>query len=141
MSGAYTLIHSALDLRTASFASAHGLEVAWENLVFRPRQGQAWLRPTLLPAQRRAAGLGAAAPDLLSGVYQVSLFAPAGQGWGPARALADALLAHFPRGATLASGGLRLNLNRSGCLPAPEHEHWYHLPVVVSWNCHAGGSA
>jgi hypothetical protein len=133
VSAEYARIHGILDLHTQSLASAQGLAVAWENHRFRPPAGECWLRPSLLPAGPRRVGLGPSAPDLLQGVYQVSLFAPTGNGWGEARTLADAVLAHFQAGATLASAGVRVSLVRAGCSPAPEQEGWFHIPVNVNW--------
>lgn len=99
-------IHGALSGHLATYATAAGLSVAWANRTFQPTRDM-YLREALIPARTVQASLGDEGANKESGIYQVDVVSVAGQGFGPASAIVDAIIAHFSRGLRLpASGGI-----------------------------------
>ncbi len=130
--GAADLIQAALDSHLAGLEL--DLPLAWENVPFTPEVGQPWLKTGFLPAPVRQAEL---APDggrnRHQGIYQVSLFYPAGQGSGPARSMAERVISGFKRGTVLSGEGIKVHIQRAWRGPALSEPDWFQVPVSVQW--------
>ena len=130
--GANHDIQAALDGRLAALDL--GLDIAWENTSFVPAVGSPWLKAAILPGETRQADMG---PDggrnLNRGIYQVSVFYPAGQGSGAARDAADAVISHFRRGLAIVSGTVAVRIRRSWRGPAASEADWFQIPVSIAW--------
>ena len=108
MSTFFADINAALDSRLSSLAG--GSPIAWSNTVYKPIKGTLYLKVDNLPSAVEQAGLGNNGLDEYRGIYQVTVFAPAGQGRGIADAKADAIADHFKRGTVLVYNGLSVRL-------------------------------
>lgn len=108
-------------------------EVQWENQDFSPTTAATWYRETLLPAEPSRAGVGAGSAGRYVGLYQVDVFTPAEGGAYPADDEADALIAAFGWGTTLAYGGVTVRVEKTYKEPGRQEPDWYHTPVIIEW--------
>lgn len=119
-----------------ALAQTPALAVAWENRTFLPPASAAYLRPHLLPASVRAAALGAAAPDLQGGIFQVDVMGKQGVGWGAVMAVVDALRGHFSRGLRLTGTGVDLLVERAQVGPPMIEDTRYKVPVSIYFSAY-----
>ena len=99
-----TLITHLLETKLAAIASSLGLEIAMENIPFKPKDSRAvYLRSHILPAKTLGIDI-AGALQVFRGVFQVDVVAPAGSGKTKAGEVADSILKAFPAGLELTSG-------------------------------------
>ena len=96
MSKVFSSISAALDVRLNALSGSS--PIAWENIAYKPVKNKLYLRATHLPAPTVQAGLGTAGIDEYLGIYQIDVFAMAGEGRGKAEAKADVIADHFKRG-------------------------------------------
>src|SRR5215831_12857869 len=82
-------------------AAAITAEVAWPNIVYRPKKGVAYLKPENAGRTRMPLGFGADGAMQWQGVYQVGVFVPRDTGELEQERLASRVMAAFPRGMTL----------------------------------------
>jgi hypothetical protein len=108
MSTVFADVSAALDSRLNSFSG--GDPVAWQNTQFTPANGTLYLRPSVLPADTEQIGMGTTGLDEHAGVYQIDIFAMAGDGRGAAEVKADAVADHFKRGTDLLYNGVYVRL-------------------------------
>jgi hypothetical protein len=104
-----------------------------ENVTFTP--GTSWCRVTLLPARTQQVTLGLHGSDQLMGLAQCDLFVPVGSGVDAVNALADLVVAHFPRGTTLSTDTVTVHTHQvwrqtGGIGP----QKFYGVPVVIEWS-------
>ena len=130
----YNDIRAALDTQlitaTGFPAEAHR---AWENVRFEPTTGTTWVATILLPAESRPAIMGPAPQQLYTGLYQVDIFAPEGEGPAEAETLADNIRAVFTVDDVLTSGSVNVRFRYSERIPAPPDPPWYRARVNVAW--------
>ena len=99
-----TLITQLLESKLAGVAASLGLEIAMENITFKPKDSKAiYLRSHILPAKTLGIDI-AGALQVFRGVFQVDVVAPAGSGKTKAGEVADSILNAFPAGLELTSG-------------------------------------
>lgn len=126
----YTDIDSALDGHLADMPALP--PVAWENLAYNPAIGTLYLRPVSLPGDTRQATLGAAGTDETVGVYQIDVFAEAGQGKNAAIKMADSVADHFKRGTLLTYNDrdvrIRSTSRRNGLNTG---DGWYMITIEI----------
>lgn len=125
-------IMTAFNIALNTFATHEDVDlpVAWENVDFTPPQGP-YLRGFLLPATTVAAGLGTAAKNKHTGIYQIDVIFPAGQGWGGCAAMAEKVRNAFRRGEKLGDGTILIVAASSG--PAMREDGRYKIPVSVNY--------
>ena len=128
-------LQSALNARLDTLDD--GLEVAWENINFLPVSGTPYLRAWLLPAEPSIATLGNSPWQERRGVFQVDCFYPTGQGPGPAKLKAAALVALFKAGTRLTYNTLEVTCEKAWPGPAMVEDGWYHVPVSVMYSCYS----
>ena len=127
-------ISAALSARLNTVAG--GYQVQWENAPFTPPAG-VYLAEAFLPATTLAVGVSSASSDEYSGIYQVTVMAPKGATKGPARAAADAVLAHFPRGLELTRDNIKVTVLRSSMGPALMDGDRYAVPLSIEYRAFA----
>ena len=133
MTDVYQNARIALETRLSTYQSDN---VAWENVDFVPETGTPFLRSSFLSAAPARASLGPSGVDRHRGVYQIEVAQPRDSGTGAAMAKVDAIIAHFPRGLNLQSGGVDLQVERTYPGPAFERDGFYVTPVSVIWYCY-----
>lgn len=126
----YDDARAALDQQLAAYQTTN---VAWENTVFEPKEGDGYLRPYLLPAEPSQATVGANGLDRVGGIYQVDVCEPKDGGNGALLRKVDEVLAQFARGSTVSSNGVVLTILRSWPGPAIARDSFYVIPVSVSF--------
>lgn len=130
-------LHSLFNGHLAIFAAGQSpaLQVAWENREFTPSKGVVYLRPRLLPATPRAAGLGADAQDAQPGIYQIDVMGLQRDGWKSVAVLADKLRAAFYRGLRLNAAGenTTIMVQSAAVGPAMSEDTRYKVPVSVNF--------
>ncbi|MEX3004225.1 DUF4128 domain-containing protein [Serratia fonticola] len=100
----HTRIAALLEAHLGEWADAHDIPVAWENTPMDP-PGGLYLQAYAMPATTTAIDLEEKL-HVLPGIWQVNVIAPAGNGTGPARELADQIAALFPVGKSMSDGVL-----------------------------------
>ena len=114
--------------------------IAWENEGFDPTTGVPWLRETLLPVGSQVASFGGSgASDGLirdDGLWQITVFWPAGQGTRLVDELVKAIASAFRPGLTgvLTYGGITVHCDRVRIAPALQEPDWYAKPITVSYH-------
>ncbi|MEE4465711.1 phage tail terminator-like protein, partial [Azotobacter chroococcum] len=103
------LIRSLYEQRLAAWAAARSLPVAWQNVPFTPPASGIYLRAFLLPADTDSLDLEGA-HRLYTGVFQISIVAPNGNGSGDAEQPAADLDAEFPQNLRLTSGAFAVQI-------------------------------
>lgn len=98
----HTRIAELLEAHLGEWADSRGIPVAWDNITENP-PGTLYLQAYAMPATTTAIDL-AEKLQVLPGVWQINVIAPAGDGTGPARTLADEVAALFPLGLSLTDG-------------------------------------
>lgn len=137
MTGIDTSIERALltRLTTLDFTQS---QIAWPNMPFQPTNGTAWLRPSFLPAQTEAGAASAIAHNRYAGLFQVSLFYPAGSGTTAPSEEADGIMTHFKRDTKLTEGTVTvLIIGPPYRLPAELEPDWLHIPIRIPYRCQA----
>ena len=107
--------------------------VAHENSEYTPTEGTLYIRPTNLPAGSAAVGMANTDSILTVGLYQIDVFAPLGNGAGPALVVADAIAEHFSRGLRLVNGDSTVVLGTPAQQPASTSGAWYMVSVVIPY--------
>ena len=118
---------AALDARMAALPSLGASKIAWPNVAL-ATQTALYYVVAFLPATVNPPLSGG--NDHEQGIYQVSVFAPAGAGLGPALVQAQAVADHFNR----------QNLSGISCgvptlAPALIEPDWVHIPVSIPFIC------
>jgi hypothetical protein len=113
---------AALDARLLTLTGIVADRIAWPNVAF-PAQTTSFWKVDLLPA--------GAAPELAGGdhefgIYQVSIFAPAGGGLGPAMVLAQAVVDHFKRQVFSS-----VSCGVPALAPPLQEPNWVQVPVSI----------
>jgi hypothetical protein len=125
-------ISAALDARLATLTNSP--PVAWSNRVYEPVTGTLYLRPTHLPSDTSAATIGGtASTDLNPGIYQVDVFAPAGEGKNEAYVMADLVADHLKRDTELTYNSRTIRIKNVSIAPALQDGGWYQVPVTIEY--------
>lgn len=128
----YKETQTALDARLASGSFTGSPPIAWENKEYKPVEGQTYLRPTNLPSGASSVGLADDSSVLVSGFYQIDVFAPRGKGPGPALGLADEICQLFSR-VRLTNGNTTVALGVPAQQPAIPGGAWNRVSVLVPY--------
>ena len=108
--------------------------VSGENFEYAPVLGTLYIRETLLPAGSTQATLGDSGLDMNLGIYQIDVFAQAGEGKKAALEMADTIANHFKRGTDLTYNGRVVTITKvSRQVAANSAEGWYQIPLDVSY--------
>ena len=107
--------------------------VAWENVPYTPTTGTTYIRPVLLPAEPFQAEIGTNGANRHSGVYQISVFAPAGQGVGALNTLVGSLCDHFKRGTALSYSPVTVTVQKAYPSPAMQETDWQQVAISIQY--------
>lgn len=113
-------------------AAALGYPIAWENASFVPTAGETYLEATLLPGE-------VVMPEMTGtlrreiGIFQVTVCIPVGGGTGAAEAVAEQIIALFPRGTSLTYNGISATIEKAWRSVGAPVGAWYRLPVSVRY--------
>lgn len=121
-------IRAALEGRLSNWAS---IPVVWENV--RSEYATDHLRAYLLPATTVSDDV-AGDQRHYTGLFQVSVFTPAGIGPGRAETLAGQIATLFPVGLVMTSGGLDVRVKKPVSVRrAIVETDWYSVPVDFTY--------
>lgn len=124
------LVRRALESAIGTWAAANSQPVQWQNVVLDPEPA-AYIRAFILPAQSEAPDVQQAG-RVYSGVLQVSIVRPQGEGPAPAEALAASLSAAL--GMRQTSGAVTVSLLQPLSPVAPLTEPGrYVVPCTASY--------
>ena len=105
-------------------------DVAWPNINYKPKAGHVYLTCHMLPGRFNQASMGADGKDRQDGVFQITVFEPAGSGrstWP------DLIAEHFKRGTTLSYNGTDVRIRAASIGPAGVDGAWYIIPVSINY--------
>lgn len=107
-------IREAFETRIAAFAAAQSpaIPIAWENTSYTPSPLVMYLRCAMLPAPTVNPALGTRF-DRLVGFFACNVYGVQDEGPATAEAVADAIIALFPRGGMTQNGTL-INIDKTG---------------------------
>ena len=119
-------------LNSALYDAFPDMPIAWENTNYTPAIGTTYLRVWLMLAESDLLTLGQSPWMLRQGIFQVSVFAPIGIGFGTAKGKAAEIVAAFKASTAFVYNGLSVTIEKSwvsgGII---EDEGWYHIPVSI----------
>ena len=134
MSTVFSDISAALDVRLNTLSGSS--PIAWENIAYKPVKNTLYLRPTHLPAPTVQSGLGTAGIDEYLGIYQIDVFAMAGEGRGKAEAKVDLIADHFKRGTDLLYNGVYVRLGNVSRNSGLIDEDRFVISVTINYMAH-----
>jgi len=128
----YDQIWNAFDLAFSTFA-ANG-DIVTEGDPYTPVEGRPYVMTKLAAYSRVPTGPGANCVMQESGSYMVSLRVDAAEGRNGASAIAEQVVALFPRGRTLTTpGGQFISILVASALPAIPDGAWLTVPISISF--------
>ena len=92
-----------------------------------------YLAPNLITGQPVQAELGTTGRNRHVGIYQISIFVPAGTGVLTINTLRDGIIDHFKRGTVLVYGSTSLTIQKAYAGPMIQETDWVHLPITVQY--------
>ena len=107
--------------------------IAGENQAFTPPSNAPYLRPTLGPGEPFQAELGPDGQNRHVGIYQISVFCPAGTGTMAASALVAAIIAHFKRGTILVHSGQSISITKAYASAMRQDTGLAHIPITIEY--------
>ena len=131
----HRIIRSMLEARLKAWAAARTpvLRIAYQNVPFTPNNGETYMRAFLMPAGTDSNDL-AGAHRLYTGVFQVTIVTPTGNGPSGAETIADELAALYPLNDRLVRDGITA-LIMTPVEPGPEltEDTAFALPVSFQY--------
>lgn len=128
-------IRAAFETRIAALAGGNvpQLPVAWENTSYTPSPDTAYLACALMPAPTLNPSLGTR-HDRLVGLFQVSVYGVQNQGPAASEAIADAIIAAFPRGSISYNGTIiNIDITGSRAQGLNDANGFYFIPVRIRY--------
>lgn len=126
-------IQRALDTRLNAFPT--GYEIAWENTNYSPTEGTGFIRPTTILAGSEFSDL--ARNQNVTGIYQIDIFAPRGNGLGDLLDTVDMLCDHFRAVNTLSFGTTsKVYIRTISHTTRSYEDDWVMASVEVSFQCY-----
>jgi hypothetical protein len=106
--------------------------IAWPNKPFTPVVGSPYLRATMMPAEPLTIASFVQGENRYSGIMQVDVFVPDGDGTKRATTIADIVGNHFKRGLTVAAQTFSILIRRPPYMLSPYKDGaWWGIPVRV----------
>lgn len=123
-------IAAALRVQVAKFAGS----IAWEDVTYEPDLSVPYIRVRNLPVSNKAAGIGENAPNKQTGILEIIVCTPTGEGTGYAETMADQVEALFKRGFALPAGDGWVRStdppSRGRSIPM---DAWSCLPISITY--------
>ena len=112
--------------------------VAWENRSYTPVVGTLYVRPTNLQGVTVASSQSASkGQDVTIGVYQIDVFAEAGEGKNDAVTMADTIADQFKMDTELTYNSRLVRVASVSRGAANTDDGWYQIPVEVVYNAYS----
>jgi len=125
----YAIISQELEQRLDALGPA--LPTVWENTEYKPSNGTAYQRVSILPATTENPSVGTGYQKEV-GIFQVLLYYPENVGRKDVIAKAEAIKAQFPRGWSVTASNVRVLIDNSPYIStAFNSEGWYVMPVSI----------
>jgi len=124
-------ISGALSKRLESMTGLPPL--AFENRVFDPATAVLYLEEACIMGETGQVATGEAGYDYTTGVYQVTVNAPAGNGKGAALAMADKIADHFKRGTVLTKNSIKVTIRSVSIAAGFSSDTRYKVPVSITF--------
>lgn len=128
----YAEIQAALDAQLATVTGLPELQRENTRLNRGGRATTPFTRATFLPGQATQLTVGQNGVNRYSGLYQVDLFYPMDTGAATINAMADSVLAAFPR-ATVLGDEFKVHCTIAWREAGRRDEPFYAVPVLVQW--------
>ena len=111
------------------------IDTAWQNVPYTPVTGRPYQAAYLLPAEPNNHSMGDGLRQE-SGIFQVSLMYPPGQGTASAGARAEMIRELFRRGASFTKGDVTVQIERTPEIAGgrEDGDRWM-VPVKIRWFC------
>jgi len=126
-----TAIVEAAFARLAAFEYDPQPEILWPGKQEKPPESGMWLEPRVFPNEPGDIAWDDDACVDTRGFFQILVYFRPGQGQIEPSELADALIAHFPKGQTLAAVRVRKRPWQSPMI-TPDSSKLY-IPVTIPW--------
>ena len=107
--------------------------VALENRTLDPAITILYLEEACIMGETNQVAAGAAGYDYTTGVYQVTVNAPAGNGKGAALAMADNIADHFKRGTVLTKNSITVTIRSVSIAAGFSSDTRYKVPVSITF--------
>lgn len=121
-------------LRQAFSSGGFALPVAQENVVYKPQAGTAWAELFIIPNRPAAVTLGDSGQDEYTGIMQVNLNYPLGEGSGLAAQKADEICAVFKGGAAFTYDSQTVHIRNSGKDRVAQNINgFYQTTLTITW--------
>lgn len=132
----YDDIRAALEVHLSGTPSLPA--VAWENKGYKPTTGQPFIKARFIPVDRRPAVRGLNPQHKYTGLFQLLLCYPEGEGPGPSQDMVDALIDRFQSTTHITftndnSETIVVDIDRSEQRGAYDDSPWYKTPVNIYW--------
>lgn len=109
-------------------------DVVAPNEIYKPMIGSPYVKLYLLPIEHSQIDiLGSEFWETYEGLYQISVFTPAGRLSTVADSITDALVAGFVSGKFFDTGEFNLRIIRAWRLDTLEETNWFQSPVRIRW--------
>ena len=107
--------------------------VHWPNKEFTPDSDKPWLEVTFIPETSNDPEIGTRPYTWVTGIYQIVVSAPGGDGPFVAERLAGELLRHFKRQILPQEGLVYVRLKNPSRGAGVEDLNWYRITVDAHW--------
>ena len=107
--------------------------IAWPNREYERTKGTLFARPTVIFGDVTRATVGSVAKDYYPGIYQVDVFAPAGEGKNEGFTMADTVADQFKRGTLIVQNSRTITCLDVDLLQPQQDDGWLIFPVQVSF--------
>ena len=126
-------VHDALATRLVAIQTSGEPPIAGENFNYTPTEGELYLHEKVLRSGHDRLGVEYTSQDRHRGIYQVSVYAPAGEGRAEGETQADLVAAHFPKGGEYSSGGVTVKIRYPQVGGGFNSGSWRVIPVSIYW--------
>jgi len=129
-----TKVMNALFARLNALTWSPTMPVSWPNANFTPPADHRWIRVNEFTAGTQPFGIKGSTTDR-TGLMQVDVFRPLGEGHATAKETAAKIAAHFPPGLRLASEGVSVKITKTepGSVMRDPDAARIMLPVSIFW--------
>lgn len=135
MSAPDTAIQNAFNLHLGTLPALPS--VAWPNMPFTPAAGVTYLNPVLMTGEPKQSEIGTFGANRHTGVYQISIYAPSGNGMVAINTLRDSIVNHFKRGTKLVNSGITITIWKAYASAPMTETDRLHIPITIMYTTHA----
>lgn len=135
--GIEAIIEDALATHLATLTLSPAMPIAWPNVDYQPTSS-GYLHVQHFPVDTNQSTLGTTGKNRISGIYQVSVMWPKGEGGVQPKERAALVAGHFKRGTVITQDGLNIRINKPPhVVAAIEEKKFLQVPVSISYQVDA----